>query len=505
MPIDPKTPIIIGVGQVVDRQVESRCSPQSLRQIATERAIADSSAVVPILQVIDQVIVVRTMLDSIPGIDQPFGQCKSPARTLAAALGIENARCEYSHVGGDQPQTLVNEAAESICSGDARAVLIAGAEATLAMKQSLRAQIMLDWSYSADGEEIDRGLGYPLLTPYELKNGLGSPTQTYPAFEHAIRMRRGSSREQHLQAMSELWAEFSRVAAQNPYAQFPEERSAEFLSTPSPENYPIADPYLKWHVAQDAVNQGAAVILMSVGEAERLGVPPHKWVYLHGYAQARDRFVTERQDLSQSEAIERVVGATLQMAKKAARDIGHFDLYSCFPCAVFLAAEALGLDGSQIPLTVTGGLPFFGGAGNNYSMHAIATMVERLRADRNGFGMVLANGGFLSKEAAGIYSCQPAENWKPSATDLQPEIDALPAPTLLEESCEAPLESYTVTYAKGEPQRAYVIARNDKGRILGRIRNGDTTLAKILADNDPAGRTARFIREDGTNYFVGLA
>ena len=137
-------------------------------------------------------------------------------------------------------------------------------------------------------------------------------------------------------------------------------------------------------------------------------------------------------------------------------------------------------------------------------MHAIASMVEKLRTDRQAYGLVLANGGFLSKEAAGVYSAQPVENWQPSTVDLQPEIDALAAPQLLAESCEAQVETYTVTYAKGAPQRAYVIARNEKGRILGRIRNGDLQLAQALADNDPAGRTARFEHEGGTNYLVGI-
>jgi acetyl-CoA C-acetyltransferase len=317
-------------------------------------------------------------------------------------------------------------------------------------------------------------------------------------------MRLGRSREAHLIAMSSLWSGFSKVAAGNAYAQFPEARSAEFLAAPSAENYPVADPYLKWHVAQDAVNQGAAVILTSVGEAERLGISPEKWIFLHGYAQARDRFVTERQDLSRSKAIELVIPTALEMAGKSPSDIQYFDLYSCFPCAVFLAAEALALDAGRVPLTVTGGLPFFGGAGNNYSMHAIVSMVEKLRADRQAYGLVLANGGFLSKEAAGIYSAQPVENWQPSTVDLQPEIDALAAPQLLEESCDAQVETYTVTYTKGVPQRAYIIARNEKGRILGRIRNGDQQLAQSLAENDPTGRTARFEHEDGTNFLVGI-
>ncbi len=51
-----------------------------------------------------------------------------------------------------------------------------------------------------------------------------------------------------------------------------------------------------------------------------------------------------------------------------------------FRAAVELAAEALGL-ATDDPrgLTVTGGLPYFGGPGNNYTTHGIATLTDLLR------------------------------------------------------------------------------------------------------------------------------
>ena len=142
----------------------------------------------------------------------------------------------------------------------------------------------------------DRGLGPALLNSYEITNGLGAPTQTYPAFENALRTRLGLGLEAHRHLMSEIWAPFSAVAAANPYSQFPTARDVAFLETVSPENYQIADPYLKWHVAQDAVNQSAAVILTTVGKARELGVDEAKWVYLYGHAQAADVLTVERPD-----------------------------------------------------------------------------------------------------------------------------------------------------------------------------------------------------------------
>lgn len=51
-------------------------------------------------------------------------------------------------------------------------------------------------------------------------------------------------------------------------------------------------------------------------------------------------------------------------------------------------ADGLGLSADDSRgLTVTGGPPFFGGAGNNYSMHAIAETVALLRATPGAYGM----------------------------------------------------------------------------------------------------------------------
>jgi len=508
MTINPRTPVLIGIGQVTRNwdglDAKAAPSPLSLCLEAAQAALADCGAAEAVASTIDVVAVVRTNADSVAGTKHPYGRCANPPATLAADLGLNVRRAIHSAVGGDQPQALVNEFAEAIFAGEARSVLLAGAEAIAAMKAATRGSVRLDWSRSVEGDLEDRGLGKRLLSEYEIANGLAMPTQTYPAFENALRARLGHSREAHLDMMSELWAAFSEVAAQNPYSQFPVTRSAEFLKTPSKENYRVAEPYLKWHVAQDAVNQGAAVILTSVEEAARLGVDPAKWIYLHGYAQAADKYVSERADLSRSLPMELVLKQTLETSGRPAAEISLVDLYSCFPCAVLIAAEAIGLDWRKTVPTVTGGLPFFGGPGNNYSMHAIATMVERLRAAPDAYGLILANGGFLSKEAAGVYSAQPREDWSPiSSAEIQAAIDAVPAVPLRSESLEATIESYTVTYRQDVPDRGYVFARAaDGSRILARVRPDHRATLAALAGGDPIGAAVRIEHQDGVNYFV---
>ena len=142
MAIDPKTSILIGVGQCVDHWdgANPGAAPDrsSLRLQAASRAFDDCGARMAALGAIDRIVIVRTMLDSVPGAPQPFGRCANPPATLAKALGISATSTIYSVVGGDQPQTLVNESADAIFAGEADAILIAGAEATAAMKVALK-------------------------------------------------------------------------------------------------------------------------------------------------------------------------------------------------------------------------------------------------------------------------------------------------------------------------------------------------------------------------------
>jgi len=474
-------------------------SPVSLAATASRAAIADAGAA-DLAAAIDTVVMVRTVADS-GGRVLGKSRCANPPGTLAARLGLSPRRVVYSGVGGNQPQGLVNEFAKAVFEGDAEVVLLAGAEAIAAQKLAARRGVELDWSESAEGEMEDRGFGPQLLNAYEITNGLGAPTQTYPAFENALRTRFGLDEEAHRHLMSEIWAPFSAVAAANPYSQFPVARDVEFLETMSPENYQIADPYLKWHVAQDAVNQSAAVIVTTVGKARELGVDEAKWVYLYGHAQVADVLTIERPDLSRSRAMDWVLQRTLASSELTIGDMAYVDLYSCFPCAVLIASEAVGLDWRTTTPTITGGLPFFGGPGNSYSMHAIATMVERLRANPGKYGLVLANGGFLSKEAGGVYSTTPPKAWAPvSSADLQSAIDKAPKPNLLSETTTGTVLSYTVTYAKGAPQRAFIIAENGKGRVLARLRGGDTATLETLMGDDPIGKTWDVTHEDGVNY-----
>ena len=381
---------------------------------AARVALKDCGKAQSVVHAIDTLVAIRIFPDSWnrPRMPNPFGRAENPPRAIARRIGANPARAIYGNVGGNTPQKYINEMAEEIAEGRSEVVLLAGSEAIKTAQRALREGIELDWQEEDDGSLEDRGIGEALSTPHEFEHGLGVPIQTYPLFENALRGNAGRTLEEQLQVMGKLFAPFTQVAAENPFSLYGTRRTASELATVTEENRYISLPYPKWMNAMDGVNQGAAVIMTSVSKARELGIEESQWVYLHGCAEANEKLlVSERRDYHSAPAIGINAAKAFSMAGKSVEDMRFIDIYSCFPSAVEIACSELGLAlDDKRGLTVTGGLPFFGGPGNNYSMHAIATMAERLRAAPGSYGLVTANGGYLSKHATGIYSTEPTQD-----------------------------------------------------------------------------------------------
>ena len=497
-------PIIVGVGQVVDhwdgRDLDKSSSPISLITESIKRAQADAG-VFDLVEKIDTLAVVRAYTDSLRKPFDPFGKAKNFPAAVIEAASLSPKRTIYSTAGGEQPQSLVNELSEDIARGDIRMAMITGGEALATLKTALKKQLALDWSSEADADIEDRGTQTDFISKYEMVNGMGLPPQTYAAMEQALRARLGMSKVQYLDYMGGICAGLCKTAQQNPYSQYPQAKSAEFLATASKDNYPICDPYLKWLIAQDAVNQASTLILTSVGYAKELGIDPDQWIYLHGYSDVKEKLVSERPDLSKSKALELAISGAISSAGIAAGDIAYRDIYSCFPIVVHLASEVLGLDPVSDQMSMTGGLSFFGGAGNNYSTHAIATVVEKLRQDRQAYGLVLANGGFMSKQSAGVYSAKTPQAWAEISSEaLQAEVDAQPECKLLNEDCTAVIEAYTVRHDRNGITDAYLFARNDQGRVMA-VAPADhrATMQALHKFDNPVGQTVNIIHRGGKN------
>jgi acetyl-CoA C-acetyltransferase len=341
-----------------------------------------------------------------------------------------------------------------------------------------------------------------MFTPSILKHRITGAIPAYALFENARRARLGLDRPAYARKMGELFAPFTRVAAANPFSASPVEKAADELVAVTEKNRIVADPFTRMLVARDQVNQAAAVILTSVGKARALGVPEDRFVYLHGQGDANELTIMERPDLSASPSAIAAGRKALELAGKSVDDMAVFDFYSCFPIAVFNMIDGLGIAADDPRgLTLTGGLPYFGGAGNNYSMHAIAEVVPALRARPGVFGFIGANGGMLSKYSAGVYSTTPADWSRPEARRAKIPYDPVPGLEVDTATGEATVETYTTTTTRSGPA-IVVIARLPDGRRAAANQASEAAFAELAA-REPIGRRVRLETDaEGFNRFT---
>jgi acetyl-CoA C-acetyltransferase len=297
----------------------------------------------------------------------PLGKSNNCSRTVAQRIGADPARAILEPIGGQGPQHLVTEFASAIAAGSCGVVMLFGSENTSSLRFFEGRADKPDQSETVEGSLEDRGYGSDgIFDEYTIAHGLlGAPVQ-YGLLENARRARLGLSVADYRQRMGELFAPFTTVAAKNPFSSSPVERTVDELTTVTEGNRMICDPYPRLLLARDQVNQGAAVLLMSAEAARRLGVPQEKWVYLRGHADLVEQKLLGCVDVSTSPASIMAVREALSVAGTGLDDVATFDLYSCFPIPVFTVCDGMGLATDDVRgLTLTGGLPFFGGPGNN--------------------------------------------------------------------------------------------------------------------------------------------
>lgn len=496
--LDPDTPVIIGVGQSSERLGEpdyrTLCEAD-LATLAVEQAFADTGVRAPdVAAEIDTIVGVRTFEESSPLSSSPLGRPDNMPRAIAKRIGMQPAHAVLGVTGGQSPQSLLTEFAGKIAAGHTSAVLLYGAEIISTTKHfasKSRTGDRPDFSEQVGGQLTDRGFGIAGLTSaQEARHHLLAPILQYAVLENARRHRLGLGRDEYVATMAELFAPFSEVAARNPHAAAPTARSTTELATITDTNRVVADPFTRMLVARDQVNQAAAVVLTSVATAQALGVPLDRWVFLHGHADLVEQTLMVRPDLSRAPAAAVAVQHALDVAELGLDDIESIDIYSCFPIAVSNVIDPLGITPDDPRgLTLTGGLPFFGGPGNNYSMHAIAEVVGRARATPGSPGLVVANGGLLSKTSVGVYSTLPTPWRADDSTGLQAELDMRSrVPQRRAANGPATIESFTVQPGRDGGATAIVIGRLDDGaRFIANADADDTAMFDLLAGDDPIG------------------
>jgi acetyl-CoA C-acetyltransferase len=135
MSLDPRTPVIVGVGQQlqrVDNPLEA-LAPVPFIANAIREATKDAGlSSVP-------------NADSIRVISFLSWRYRDPARYIAEELGITTRETVVSSMGGNSTQSMINATALEIQSGDFDVVILCGGETSRTRKRARAADIELPW------------------------------------------------------------------------------------------------------------------------------------------------------------------------------------------------------------------------------------------------------------------------------------------------------------------------------------------------------------------------
>src|SRR6516225_10726031 len=213
---EDRIPVIVGVGEIVDRpkEIAKGLEPLALLVEALKRAEADSGA--KLLGEIDSLDIVNFL----------SWRYRDPERQLAARLSVNPKHNYYGPVGGESPMRYLHEAAQRIARGECSVAAVCGAEAQSSATKAERAGITLPWTpFAHDVPEPKRGAAFQ--KPLAVKLGVFRPITVYPLYESATSAQWGQSPREALAESGVLWSTYSRVASENPNAWLKKRFSSE--------------------------------------------------------------------------------------------------------------------------------------------------------------------------------------------------------------------------------------------------------------------------------------
>jgi acetyl-CoA C-acetyltransferase len=491
--IDPRTPVLVGAAQRSWREGDT--DPVDA-MTATTLAMTDAEPAVAAL--LRQATSVRAL--------GGMWRYRDPARLVAADIGVPAARTAITPIGGNEVYDLVTTTAEQIMSGALEVAVICAAETMRTTRRAKRERREVARRQElADPAADDRfGSDLRLVDDAQVAAGAADPIVFYAMAESALRHAAGESAGTHRDRIAALWATASVVAADNPHAWSRDAVTADEVATPGPTNRMVAEPYTKLMTSNVDVDQSAAVLVCSYGAAVAAGVDPASIVHLVAGTGAVDHWILEeRWALPESPAMRIAGRAGLELAGWTIDDVDDLDLYSCFPAAVQVAQQELGIDPRR-PFTITGGLTFAGGPFNSYCLHALATAHARIRAGRSRNAFLSGNGGYFTKHSFLALAATAPEAFR--STRPQGEVDRLPRRPRPAASVDAAtIEAVTVLHDRdGTATRAIASTLAADGARRWAT-TSDLSSIDELRSTGPIGTTVRLHPGDqGTYEIVGF-
>ncbi len=448
-----QTPVLVGIG-VATRQEEDytrALEPLDLMLEAVRTAGANTGN--------------PAVLAGVQQIAVPHGrwQYRNPARAIAHAIDAPRAQTLFASVGVLQ-QSLIGRACDEIARGGAHTTLVVGGDCGYRL---LRAQIA---GHTVTDRVIDDAPDLKLAPKEELFHavekalGLVMPVGLYAILESAYRAQRGFSVAEHRDRLGAMYAGFSAIATENPHAWKRERWSPSAVCEAGAKNPLQAFPYTRAMCSTFNVDQAAALLFCSAARAIELGVPRERWIFPVASTESNHMVpVSARADLAACPGAGLAGRAALAAGNLSVNAIDLLDLYNCFPVAVEIYAQELGISLTR-SLSITGGMSFAGGPWNNYVLQATCRAAELMRAGHGDNALLSSVSGLLTKQGFGLWSREPPREFR--WQDVSSEVATIQRTVDVHGHYSGPatLAGYTVLYARNEPPKALALVDTPDGK-----------------------------------------
>lgn len=482
MPLDPRTPVLVGVGAVSQHadDPQTASEPLELMARALERAAEDAGS--------------KALLAAVDTIWTPrgFWAYSDPGRLLAERFGASGARTVIADVGILQ-STVLGRAAQALAEGQGEIAMIVGGEArdrdARCRRQGVEAPVTLqteplpDETLRPDAEIMGR---------FEIDLGLITPTIQYAMIDNALRYHEGQSIEAQRAELAALWGDFNRVAVANPDAWNRTPMTGDEIVTPDAANRLLSFPYTKFLVSQWNVNQAGGLILCTLGKARALGLDERRFIYPLAVVDSEHMVtLSERAEIHRSPGFELAGARALELLGRGIEEIDHIELYSCFPAAVRIQQRELGISLSR-RVTETGGMTFGGGPLNNFVIQSWVKMVERLREDPGSRGLVTAVSGLITKQGVSLLGPEPEIPFVHDRVSEQAKSAWKTIRVEPEAEGRATVSTYTVSTARDAASGVALVCDFDESRRTLRVVQ-DPDLAEEAMREELCGREVELL------------
>ena len=473
------TPVVIGIGDIQQKDNFNNLDEALiLMDKATKFAIEDTGNS-KIKNYIDEIL-----------IPKGYWKYRDPGKWIAKENNFKEVKTSVSKIGILQ-QSLINLACNKIQAGEVQACLILGGEARykrtkalIEKKEFVETELTQNpdnYVKAKDELQIDRE-----------KEVLGTmAVGYYSIFESAFRYKRGKGFNEHHKYLSDVYEKFSKIAVNNKDGWSEQEVSSEVILNSSNKNPQIAFPYNKYHCTSWNVNQGAAIVICSEELANTLDVDQKKRIYPIAAAENNHMMPSIlRPQLSKQAGMQMAANFIIDICKDKDINISYFDLYSCFPVAVQMFADTLGIKDISNS-TITGGMSFAGGPLNSYVLHSTIKMIKKLRQNNNNAGVVTGVSGMMTKQSYCLWSNQSLSKFM--FKDVTVDASKIDIPKKISKKTfgEAKIIGYTIISDNQITKKAviYVEDANSERNI---IQSHDIKVIKSMESEEWVGKVINF-------------